>query len=166
MKALIIYDSFFGNTERIAQAIGNALGSPEDVEILRVGNVKPEQLMGLKLLVVGSPTRGFRPTPAISNLLKSIPKNGLSGVKVAAFDTRFTMDEIESSVFILRILVNLFGYAAKPIADRLEKKGGELIIPPEGFFVAGTEGPLKEGELERAGDWARQINVGLVDLRR
>jgi len=157
MKAMIIYDSFFGNTEQIAQAIGNALGSPEDLEILRVGNVKPEQLTGLKLLIVGSPTRGFRPTPAISNLLKSIPKNGLKGVKVAAFDTRFTWDEIESSVFILRILVNLFGYAAKPIADRLEKKGGELIIPPEGVFVEGTEGPLKEGELERAADWANQI---------
>jgi len=157
MKALVVYDSFFGNTEQIAQAIGNALGSPEDVEILRVGNVKPEQLTVFKFLIVGSPTRGFRPTPAISNLLKSIPKNGLKGVKVAAFDTRFTMDEIESSVFILPILVNIFGYAAKPISDRLKKKGGELIIPPEGFFVEGTEGPLKEGELERAADWAKQI---------
>jgi flavodoxin len=157
MKALIVYDSVFGNTEQIAQAIGNALGSQEDVEILRASNVKPEQLTGLKLLIVGSPTRGFRPTPAISDLLKSIPKNGLKGVKVAAFDTRFTMDEIKSSVFILPILVNIFGYAAKPISDRLEKKGGELIIPPEGFFVDGTEGPLKEGELERATDWARRI---------
>ena len=157
MKAMVVYDSVFGNTEQIAQAIGNALGSPENVEILRVGNVKPEQLTGLKLLIVGSPTRGFRPTPAIRNLLKSIPKNGLKGVKVAAFDTRFTMDEIESSVFILPILVNIFGYAAKPISDRLQKKGGELIIPPEGFFVDGTEGPLKEGELERAADWAKQI---------
>ena len=157
MKVLIVYDSIFGNTGQIAQAVGNALGSQEDVEILRVGNVKPEQLTGLKLLIVGSPTRGFRPTPAVTDLLKSIPKNGLKGVKVAAFDTRFTMDEIESSVFILPILVNIFGYAAKPIADRLKKKGGELIIPPEGFFVEGVEGPLKEGELERAADWARQI---------
>jgi flavodoxin len=157
MKAMVVYDSIFGNTEQIAQAIGKALGSQEDVEILRVGNVKPEQLTGLTLLIVGSPTRGFRPTPAISNLLKSIPKNGLKGVKVAAFDTRFTMDEIESSIFILPILVNIFGYAAKPIADRLKKKGGELAIPPEGFFVEGTEGPLKEGELERAADWAKQI---------
>ena len=157
MKALTIYDSFFGNTEQIAQAIGNALGSQLDVGILRVGDVRPEQLTGLTLLIVGSPTRGFRPTPAISNLLKRIPRNGLDGVKVAAFDTRFSMDEIESSVFILRILVNVFGYAAKPISDRLKKKGGELIIPPEGFFVKGTEGPLKEGELERAAVWAKQI---------
>ena len=157
MKAWVVYDSVFGNTEQIAQAIGNALGSQEDVQIRRVSDVKPEQLTGSQLLIVGSPTRGFRPTPAITNLLKSIPQNGLKGVKVAAFDTRFTTDEIESSVFILPILVNIFGYAAKPIADRLVKKEGELIIPPEGFFVQGTEGPLQEGELERAADWAKHI---------
>jgi len=156
MKALVIYDSVFGNTEQIAQAIGNALGSQEDVEILRVSNVKPEQLTGLKLLIVGSPTRQFRPTAAINNLLKRIPKNGLKGVKVAAFDTRFTMSAIEESR-VLPFFVRLFGYAAKPISDRLKKKGGELIIPPEGFFVEGVEGPLKEGELERAADWAKQI---------
>ena len=156
MKALVIYDSVFGNTEQIAQAIGNALGSQEDVEILRVSNVKLEQLTGLKLLIAGSPTRQFRPTAAINNLLKRIPKNGLKGVKVAAFDTRFTMSAIEESR-VLPFFVRLFGYAAKPISDRLKKKGGELIIPPEGFFVEGVEGPLKEGELERAADWAKQI---------
>jgi flavodoxin len=155
MKALIVYDSVFGNTEQIAQAIGNALGSQAEVNTLRVGDVKPEQLMGLDVLIVGSPTRGFRPTPAISNLLKSIPKNGLEGVKVAAFDTRISMNDIDSR--ILPPLVKVFGYAAKPIADRLKKGGGELVIPPEGFFVEGTEGPLKEGELERAADWAKQI---------
>ena len=159
MKVLIIYDSSFGNTEQIAQAIGNALGSQEDVEVLRVGNVKPEQLTGLKLLIVGSPTQRFRPTPAINNLLGRIPMNGLRGVKVAAFDTRISVYDIDPPIvrFIGRFVVKLFGYAAKPIADRLKKKGGELTIPPEGFYVKGTEGPLKEGELERAADWAKQI---------
>ena len=47
--------------------------------------------------------------------------------------------------------------AAGPIAKRLAKKAGELVVPPKGFFVAGTEGPLKEGELERAVDWAGRI---------
>jgi flavodoxin len=156
MKVLIIYDSVFGNTEQVAQAMGNALGSHEDVEILRVSDVKLEQLTGLELLIVGSPTRQFRPTAAINNLLKRIPKNGLKSVKVAAFDTRFTMSAIEESR-VLPFFVRLFGYAAKPISDRLKKKGGDLIIPPEGFFVERVEGPLKEGELERVADWAKQI---------
>jgi flavodoxin I len=153
MKALIVYDSFFGNTEQIARAIGNSLGPPEDVRIVRVGDVKPEQLAGLELLIVGSPTRGFRPTPAITDFLKSMPGNSLSGIKVTAFDTRIAPSDVESPV--LRTIMKVGGYAATPIVDRLKKKGGDLITPPEGFFVTGEKGPLKEGELERAAEWAR-----------
>ena len=156
MRAMVVYDSGFGNTEKIAQAIGQGLGSPEDVEIVRVGDVKPEQLTGITLLIVGSPTQKFSPTGATTSYLKGIPRNGLQGVKVAAFDTRFPVSEIER-VRVLAFFVKIFGYAAEPIAGRLEKKGGELVIPPEGFFVGGTEGPLQEGELERAADWAKQI---------
>ena len=155
MKALIIYDSVFGNTEKIAQAISSSLGSKENVETLRVSEVRPEKLIGLELLIVGSPTRVFKPTKAIMNFLNKIPLNGLKGVKVAAFDTRIST--VDANSRLLNILVKLFGYAAKPIADRLEKKEGSLIIPPEGFFVKDSEGPLKDGELERAADWAKLI---------
>ena len=155
MKALVVYDSVYGNTERIAQAIGNALGSPGDAETLRVGDVTTQQLMGAQLLIVGSPTQKFSPLGAITRLLRRIPAGGLQGIKVAAFDTRFSMSDAQSR--ILRFFVSVFGYAARPIASRLAKKGGELIVPPEGFIVQGTEGPLKEGELERAAEWAKQI---------
>jgi hypothetical protein len=107
-------------------------------------------------LIVGSPTQKFRPTGATTRLLKSIPKNGLEGVKVAAFDTRFTESEI-GRVRILAFFVSIFGYAAEPIADRLQKKGGTLVTPPEGFYVGDTEGPLLDGELERATAWAQDI---------
>lgn len=156
MKAMVVHDSVFGNTEKVAQAIGQALGSPEDVQVVQVSDAKPEQLVGLTLLIVGSPTRQFSPTGATTGFLKSIPKHGLKGVKVAAFDTRFTESAIEK-VRILAFFVKIFGYAAKPIADRLQKKGGELVVPPEGFYVGDTEGPLLDGELERAADWAKHI---------
>jgi flavodoxin len=156
MKALVAYDSAYGNTEQVARAIGNALGPQEEVETLRVGDVTPERLSGISLLVVGCPTQKFSPTGATTRLLKSIPQGGLKGVKVAAFDTRFTEAEVER-VKILAFLVRIFGYAAEPIADRLQKKGGQLAVPPEPFYVSDTEGPLLEGELERAGEWAKQI---------
>jgi len=156
MKALVVYDSAYGNTAEIAQAIGEALGSQEDVETLRVSDAKPAQLTEVELLIVGSPTQKFRPTGATTKLLKGIPSGGLKGVKVAAFDTRFPESEI-NKVRILAFFVGIFGYAAKPLADRLVKKGGELVIPPEGFYVSNTEGPLLEDELERAADWAREI---------
>jgi hypothetical protein len=74
-----------------------------------------------------------------------------------AFDTRFTESNIAEAPAILGFFVRIFGYAAEPIAGRLEKKGGELVLPPEGFYVGDTEGPLLEGELERAAAWANQI---------
>jgi hypothetical protein len=120
--------------------------------------VQPEQLAGLELLIVGSPTQKFRPLPAVTALLKELPDGALQGVKVAAFDTRVPVSEIEKNR-ILAFFVRIFGYAAKPIADRLAKKGGEPVAPPEGFYVGGTEGPLLEGELERAADWARQVSA-------
>jgi len=120
--------------------------------------VQPEQLAGLELLIVGSPTQKFRPLPAVTALLKGIPQGGLKGVKVAGFDTRFPVSEIEKNR-VLAFFVRIFGYAAKPISDRLEKAGGERVAPPEGFYVGEVQGPLLEGELERAADWARQISA-------
>jgi flavodoxin len=156
MKTLIIYDSVFGNTEKIAQAIGSDLGSPEEAGVFQVNNARLDQLTGAELLIVGSPTRGFKPTPAITDFLKSMPTGSLEGVRVAAFDTRLEASDKDS--FFLRFIVKIGGYAASPIAALLKKKGGNLVVPPEGFFVLKSEGPLREGELERAAAWAKQVD--------
>ncbi len=68
MKTLVVYDSVFGNTEKIAQAIASNLGPAGSVEIRQASAVVPEQLSGAGLLVIGSPTRGFRPTEAVAAL--------------------------------------------------------------------------------------------------
>lgn len=154
MKTLIVYDSVFGNTEQIALAVADALESKGDVQTLRVSDAKPEHLDGLEWLMVGSPTRGFRPTEAITKFLNEISTRSLKGVKVAAFDTRISVAKVKSR--FLSTMVRLFGYAAPPIAKKLQRKGGTLVIPPEGFIVKDTEGPLEEGELERAAQWAKQ----------
>jgi len=144
MKALIVYDSVYGNTEKIARAIAEAITPSGEVKVLRAGEANPSELESTDLLIVGSPTHGGRPTPAIQNLLNKVPK--LQGIKVAAFDTRIPTK-----------LVRVFGYAAGRIANNLKKKGSTLIASPEGFFVTGGQGPLKEGELERAAAWAKGI---------
>jgi hypothetical protein len=54
-------------------------------------------------------------------------------------------------------VVKTGGYAAKRIANQLKRAGGSLIAPPEGFYVEDTEGPLKDGELERAANWAEGL---------
>jgi flavodoxin I len=104
------------------------------------------ELKDFDLLIVGSPTHGGWYTPEVKGLLEALPS--LEGFKVAAFDTR------TASIWN-RLLP--FGHAAPRIARKLEENGGDLLAPPEGFVVLGTKGPLKDGELERAADWARGI---------
>ena len=160
MKALVVYDSKYGNTAKVAEAIGDALRAHGDTEVVRAGDAKPEHLAGLSLLVVGSPTQKFTATAAASRFLKAIPNGALAGVKVAAFDTRFQQRNIDE-VGILAFFVRIFGYAAEPIAARLKKKGGQLAVAPAWFCVADSEGPLLDGELERAAGWAEQIIAAL-----
>lgn len=155
MKSLVIYDSVFGNTEMVAKAIGAALEPSGAVETLPVGQATAEKMRGLDILIVGSPTRGFRPTEDLAKLLEALPKDHLRGVRVAAFDTRMVLELIDSAA--VRFMVSKGGYAAGRIAKTLEKKGGKPAVPPEGFFVNGEKGPLKDGELERAAGWARGI---------
>lgn len=145
MKALIVYDSVHGNTEKIARSISGAITG--EVKVLRTGEVNPSDLESIDLLIVGSPTYGGRPTPAMQDFLnKVIVERSLRDVDVVAFDTRLTAK-----------WVKIFGFASGKIAGSLEAKGGTLVLSPEGFFVTRSEGPLKEGELERAASWAKKI---------
>ena len=88
MKALVVYDSVYGNTEQIARAIGGAISG--DVKVVSVNEVNPSDLESIDLLVVGAPTYGGRPTPPAQEFLKGISGTAIKGVKVVAFDTRVT----------------------------------------------------------------------------
>ena len=153
MKILVVYDSYFGNTERIAQEIGRAFG--DDVPVKRPADIDVGALSSLDLLIVSAPTRAFRPSDAIKTFLKELPNVSLNEVKVAAFDTRIDPKDIGNP--ILKFMANAFGYAAEPIAKGLVKKGGVLVGKPMGFVVLDSEGPLRDGELERAAEWVETL---------
>lgn len=155
MKALVLYDSVFGNTAKVAQAIGEALKPDCDVVVKQVAESTPADFDGIDILIAGSPTRGFKATPAFNKLLNELSRNALQGVRVGAFDTRMDVVTVDNKV--LTSLVKVFGYAAEPTSKRLEKKGGRVVLAPAGFIVKDSEGPLMEGELERAASWARAI---------
>jgi flavodoxin I len=154
MKTLVLFESFFGNTEKVARAIGTALGLT-DADLVRVSELKPGQIDGVDVLIVGSPTRAFQPCPDTKAFLKGLPSGALKGKKVAAFDTRAEMTD--KTPGILKFFAGIFGYAAEPVAKKLVKKGGIQVLEPSGFIVLGSEGPLKDGELERAAAWIKAI---------
>lgn len=151
-EKLVLYDSVFGNTEKIAEAIGEAI---EGAKVIKVTEVSDNDLENLQILIVGSPTRAFNPTPATTNMLKGLGPSALIGVKAAAFDTRIPIDN--KTPGFLKLMIKLFGYADSKITKRLTKAGATLALESVGFAVSGTEGPLVEGEIARAQDWARQI---------
>lgn len=149
MKTLIVYDSVFGNTRNLAEAMGEALGA----RVLNVSECKPADLTGVALLIAGSPTRAFRPTKPMNAFLSKLPAGSLAGVNAAAFDTRADLDEVKSR--FLEFMVRLFGYAAPQMERKLRGKGATIVTTQGGFLVHGTEGPMKPGEAERAVAWAR-----------
>ena len=182
MNALVVFESFFGNTEVVARAIAEALelsahtsarardqGHPQadaeaaepavdQVRALRVAEWEPYHLEGVDLLVVGSATRKFRPSPGTQAWLAKLAPGQLAGVRVAAFDTR--IDETKVGNAFVRFLMRRFGYAAEPIQKRLERAGGTVAGAPAGFIVEDSEGPLREGETDRARAWARTLIAG------
>jgi flavodoxin len=155
IKITLLYESYFGNTFEIAKIIGDALNKMHETEIRRISETTWEEVSSTDLLIMGSPTRGFRPCEKTMQFLKSIPVSGLTGKKVAAFDTRIYLPSIKSK--FLRFMVSKGGYAAKQIAKSLKKSGGDLVVSPEGFLVSGEKGPLTDGEQERASAWAQKL---------
>ncbi len=155
MKALVVYDSFFGNTEKAAQEIGKALSKYGDVNVIKVDQYEASYLNGIKLLVVGSPTRAFSASPNIKSFLKNLPGDTIKGMNVAAFDTRFTPDE-KSPKFLV-FMIKIFGYAAEKILKGMVRKGGNPAVPENWFAVSASEGPLMDGEMEHAAQWADAI---------
>lgn len=145
MNALVIYDSTFGNTEQVARAIAETLEQRGSVRLMRISKAQAADVEATDLVVVGCPTQRRKATPAVQAFLDSVPRGSLQGLSTAAFDTRYRKSRL------------LTGSAARGIAKRLRKAGTSLLVLPESFFVVGREGPLEEGELERAADWARQL---------
>jgi flavodoxin len=146
MNTLVVYDSVYGNTATIAQAIGDAI--PGEVQVLRVGQVDVGELETVDLLIIGSPTHGSLPTEAIQGLIGKIGAPAREGARAATFDTRLTWGFLE----------RWGGFAAPKMADALKEKGWTLTGTPGGFFVKGLKkGPLKRGEADRAAVWAKGL---------
>lgn len=155
MTSLVVFESFFGNTEVVARAVAEALEAGGGARALRVSEIEKHHLDGVQLLVVGSATRAFRPSPGTQAWLKALPPGKLAGVRVAAFDTRVDVAKVGNR--FLTFMVRLFGYAAEPIEKALVRAGGEKAGPAAGFIVEDKEGPLREGETDRARAWARGL---------
>lgn len=152
MKTVVVYDSMFGNTQKVAEAIASEFGG--ECRLCHAKEAKAQELAEAELLIVGSPTHGGQASVTTRNLLKQLGRGDLANAQVAAFDTRVAEGE---QAVLLRLLLKLIGYAAPKMAKALAGKGGRLAQAPEGFIVEDKEGPLRTGELERAQRWGGML---------
>ena len=146
MNALVVYESQFGNTEKVAIAVAGALRAFGQAQAVPVDPGHTVDLQGVDTLVVGGPTQNRGATSGIRSFLAAIPPTQLRSLRVACFDTR------------LRQPVWLVGSAAGVMAKSLQKMGVSPVVPAESFIVSGQKGPLVSGELERAAAWAQTLN--------
>lgn len=154
----VVYDSVHGNTRTIAEAIADGLRSDGPVHLTLASDLSPESLRGARLVVVGCPTHAFSLSPAMKELAAAWDRDSLEGVPVAAFDTRFAIEDMPAR--ILKLIVPVVGkraWAATELARRASRAGARTIDEPHGFYVRETEGPLAEGETERARAWGEAL---------
>ena len=165
MKAVVVFESLFGNTAMIGEHVAAAFRARGlEAEALPVTHVEPATTRDIDMLVLGGPTHAHGMSrPGTRKAGATDPKNayveptvepGLrewfadvpvgNGRAAAAFDTRFDKPAW------------LTGSAAKGIATRLEQAGFWLASEPESFFVTSSN-TLKDGEVEHAKTWAADI---------
>ena len=145
MHVLILCDSKFGNTKRLAESMVAALGDTHEVT-LRSADEGLGPVAGVDVLVVGGPTHAHGASQPLKRALAALPEGSLTAARAATFDTRFRMARI------------LTGSAAASASKTLKRAGAEIVASPESFFVSRDDPPtLDPGELDRAGAWVRAV---------
>jgi Flavodoxin len=163
-RALVVFESMFGNTRMIADAVAEGLASRFETSIVEVGDAPVSLADDVSLLVVGGPTHAFglsRPGTrqdasrqaegeivsrgkGLREWLSTL--KGRRGIGAASFDTRIDRPRVRGS-------------AARAAERRLRRLGFRVVVPAQSFWVTGTKGPLVPSEVERACRWAERIAV-------
>jgi hypothetical protein len=160
MKAIVVYESLWGNTAAIARAIAEGLGP--GAEVLSTAEATADKVAGVDLIVAGSPVLAFKlPTEQIRESLRSKPLDApapadLSHPSMRSWLMALPMGNARSAAFETRVH-GPFGHATPEITKALARRGYLSTTKPLSIIVAGKYGPLKEGEIERAREWGVEL---------
>jgi hypothetical protein len=176
MRALVVYESMYGNTHAIADRIAEGFGPEDDVRVVPVRDATPDLVGWADLLVVGGPTHAHSLSRAISrksareaaakpgsHLTMDAAADGpglrdwlggigaLHGKDAVAFDTRFDGPTLFT------------GRASKAIDRALQHRGATLFDDGESFLIT-RDNQLVSGERERAAQWGETLSKRTVGV--
>ncbi|MFD5432980.1 flavodoxin family protein [Kitasatospora sp. NPDC127067] len=177
MHTVIVYESMYGNTREVAEAIAEGVRRTDPgaaVDCLPVSEANADTARSADLLVVGGPTHMHGMSSGISRRMAAAAEGHKEGRVEAAAEARETAEGPGlrawfhdlpttgsgtcAAAFDTRVDMPRAGGAANGIAHRLSHHHYDVVAEPEGFIVEGNDGPLRAGELDRARAWG----AGLV----
>jgi hypothetical protein len=165
MKAVVVYESLWGNTAAVAHAIAEGIGS--EARALSTTEAAGEAMSGVDLIVAGAPVLGFKlPTEQMRQGARNNPGGkpprpaDLSHPSMRSWLDALPAGHGRSAAFDTQVR-GPFGKAAPTIAEALERAGYSRLADPVGFTVAGRFGPLRKGELERARRWGSELAAAM-----
>jgi flavodoxin len=165
VKAVVVYESLWGNTASVARAIADGLGT--EAKVLSTSQATAEELVGADLVVAGGPVFGFQlSSERMRQGIRDSPESGAPAPDLSGPPLRSWLEALPSgtgrcAAFDTRVR-GPFGKGAPTVAVGLQAKGYQLVARPEGFIVTGKYGPLRKGELDRARQWGEQLLRSVV----
>ncbi len=148
VKTIIVYDSWFGNTQAVAEAIGKGINEIEKtaVVIKKIKDVDPIEVLAYDVLLIGSPNHMGGPTRSVRKFIDKLGLLELDEKKVAVFDTY-----VRKNVHVGKTVRKM----EKIIKEKIS--GLKLIVGGLSILVKGVRGPVMSGELSKCTTFGNKI---------
>jgi hypothetical protein len=168
MKAVVMFESMFGNSEKIARAVAQGLGDLGEVVVRDVTTAHPGELpQGVDLLVAGGPTHAFsmsRPGTREDAVRQGARQGLVSRGLREWLEGLADLHDLPCATFDTRVsrVRRLPGSAARSAARVLRRHHGRLVAIPASFYVDDVAGPLGSDQVERARTWGHGLAATLT----
>jgi flavodoxin len=167
-ETLVVYESMFGNTEEIANAVAAGLGESADVQVAEVADAPTDPSPDVALIVAGGPTHAFSMSRE-NTRTDAISKGAHEGERefglrewIAALSSGNHTEKMATFDTKIKSMRHLPGSAAKSAAKAAHRHGYESLSKAESFYVEDIEDPLLDGEIDRARAWGRQLAASMT----
>lgn len=159
MKSVVVYDSYFGNTEMVAKTIQEVFQQSHNSKLIHISEAYDLDIDSYDLIVIGSPTRYYKPTEPIVALVREVRAYS---VNVGFFDTRMDAE----GHWLLGPVEKLLGFAVDTMVSLIENGEATMDIEPLGVYVKSTKGPIRKTSVNDIQAWAKLLLASIAPAQK